>query len=412
VTQSFWLVVLQAFGIGLGLVSIFLVAANIPAELFALIGVYQVISSIVIVFSNTGLETRAMRSVLLLEKQNKFEEIRLLVSRSILFRLGLALIIFFPMVGYSIYISTIKFDGAYLGVLILMSAFSIIRALNDSFILILRSFNKYLIAAFLRYSINVFSRLIAIIIFLNWGFSPYLYTIIIFPVFIAVAAYIFLKRWFTIYGLYNTREIWDELKKSRSFTMSAYISYMFNHLDHLLVSLLLSPEIMGSFSIGKRLLMILKTLIENIFDPQIQGLVRFKDDTNAMKAGLNKILSTRNILVLISVPLSGLLIYYLNDFLTLFNLSGYVYLKYFIVSLIFSQYMHVLVKINYNYISLFYSPSFYLKLTSLHAIASIGSFAMIILVDIRFLFLSGGCAYIVMSFITHQMMKITEETIN
>ncbi|MFA6738575.1 MAG: hypothetical protein WCR89_07460, partial [Bacteroidales bacterium] len=62
--QSVGLVILQIFGIILGLVSVFFVAGSLPAEEYALVGVYNVISTIVVVFSNTGFETYAIRNVL------------------------------------------------------------------------------------------------------------------------------------------------------------------------------------------------------------------------------------------------------------------------------------------------------------------------------------------------------------
>ena len=93
--QSVKLLILQFFSIGLGFFSVFFVAANIPTKLYAVVGVYEIISGISRVFSNTGLETFAIRNVLLYKKKGKFDKISELVTQSLFLRIILASFLFF-----------------------------------------------------------------------------------------------------------------------------------------------------------------------------------------------------------------------------------------------------------------------------------------------------------------------------
>ena len=107
--QSFYLIILQIIAIIVGFISTFYIAGNLDPSMFALIGVYGIICTISLVFSNTGIETYAIRNILELKKNNDIHEIERLVTISIFGRLIISLIILIPLFIYSFFLSKYKF---------------------------------------------------------------------------------------------------------------------------------------------------------------------------------------------------------------------------------------------------------------------------------------------------------------
>ena len=144
--QSLALVILQVFGVVLGFVSVFYVAGTLSAEVYAVVGIYNVISIFIVVFSNTGIETHGIRNILALQETGENIKIKLIVTQAILYRIILACFVVLPMIVYAIYVSKQKFEGQYLELFVFMGLFGIAKAINDSTLLLLRAFNKYFAA--------------------------------------------------------------------------------------------------------------------------------------------------------------------------------------------------------------------------------------------------------------------------
>jgi O-antigen/teichoic acid export membrane protein len=385
--QSIGLIILQVLGIALGLISIFWIAGSLPAKEYAILGIYNVISSFILVFSNTGIETYAIRNVLSWKENGENEKIKLIITQAIAYRTILASITFFPLIGYSIYISTQKFNNQHLTLFILMGLFSIAKATNDSVALILRSFNKYFEASLISYIINVFGRILALILFFKYGFDVYIATTILLPLLVTLPVIYRLKKWISFNGVFQKTNLLKSFNESKSFALSSYISYVFNFFDQLIVSIFMSAEIIGSFTVAKNLLLIGKTFIENIFDPLIQNLVRFKNDINDLTLKLNRVYKVRNVLLISSIVFFPFILFFIDKGLTLIRLFHYPYLSYFAISIYLSQIAHIGMKVKYNYIALFYKSSYYLKLTIVNAILSIIFFISMISIDIKMTFL-------------------------
>ena len=75
--QSIGLVILQILGVSLGLVSVFWIAGSLPPKIYAIVGIYNVISTFIVVFSNTGFETYAIRNVLVWQQLGQNDKIKL-----------------------------------------------------------------------------------------------------------------------------------------------------------------------------------------------------------------------------------------------------------------------------------------------------------------------------------------------
>jgi len=394
--QSFGLVILQISGIVLGLISVFWVAGSLPAEVYAVVGIYSIMSSVVFVFSNTGLETYAIRNVLAWKEKAQLEKIKLVVTQAIVFRTLFACIVFIPLIGYAAYISAFKFHGQYFGLFVLMAFLSIARATNDAAILILKSFNMYLAAAFASYSVNVFGKLLALLFFIKFGFNVYIYTIILLPLFITAPIFLMIRQWISFRGVFYKKSIITGFQESKSFAFSSYISYIFNFLDQLLVSIFMTPEILGSFTIGKNFLSIGLQFTDNLFDPLLQGLVRFKNDFSIVKSKLMRIFTIKNYLLAVSLIIIPLVVFYSDQFLNSLRLNHYPFLTYFIIYIYLSQVVYIQAKVKYNFICLFFPQSYYLKLNVFNAVLAIVFFLIVILTEKRILFSNVFLQYIVL----------------
>lgn len=385
--QSIGLIILQIFGIALGLVSVFWVAGSLPAREYAIVGIYNIISTLILVFSNTGFETHAIRNVLAWKEKGETDKIKLLITQAITFRTLIAGVIFIPIIGYAAYISSSKFDGQHFGLFILMGFLSISKATNDATVLLLRAFNKYFTAALVSYSVNVFGKLLALLLFIKYGFSVYIYTIMLIPLIITLPVIYMLRSNISFKGVFIRSNIIKGVAEAKFFAVSSYISYVFNFMDILLVSIFLNAEVLGSFTVAKNILAMARTFIENIFDPMIQNLVSFKQNAEQFKIKLNKIFKIKNILLIISIIFIPLVLLFINKVLVLLHISHYPYLSYFVIFIYLSQVALIAAKTKYNYICLFFPQSSYLKITAINAFFALVFFIIIVLINPKFLFL-------------------------
>ncbi len=384
--QSVKLIILQLFSLGLGFFSVFYVAGNIPPHLYAVVGVYEVIVSISRVFSNAGIETFAIRNVLFYEKEGELNKISELITQSLFLRIVFALFLMLPLILYAKYISANKFEGEYFSLFSLMILSSVFIAINDSVVLLLKSFNKYFSAAFVNFCVNILGRLIAIFVFIYFGFDNYIYVIISLPIIITSIVVFKLKKWISFRKHINKNSIIFNLKQSKHFTFSSYIAYVYNMLDQLLVSVFFTAEILSSFTLGKRILTISRTIVGNIFDPMIQKLVNLKKDILALETKINSIRKMKNIMLLIMSLFLPLLIIYIKDLLVLLNLIRYPYLDTFIIFIYVGVLFFVQMKFKYTIIIMFYDSIYNLKLSSIMAITGAITFALVVNFDVRFIF--------------------------
>jgi O-antigen/teichoic acid export membrane protein len=384
--QSIGLIILQFFGIAIGLITVFWVAGSIPAELFAIVGIQGIITSLVVVFSNTGLETHAIRNVLSWVDTDKHSRIEKIITQALVLRALTSFLVFMMMLIYSYYISKYKFNGDHFDLFIIMGFFSIFAALNDSIVLILKSFNRYFIAAFVKFSVTVFGRFFALLLFIKYGFSAYIYTIIVLPFIVTLPIIFMIKKWIVFKNNLTIEDIKKNLSVSKSFTFSSYISYLFNYFDQLFVSIFLSPQILGSFTLAKKIFLIGKTFLENIFDPMAQSLVRYKKKKDLFIEKLKIIFLIRNILLIISLICLPIVLIFSNNFINLLNLNHYPYLIYFINAIYIGLIVIILLKLYYLLICLFHEPRYYFILTLTNAIMSICFFLLLVIYNIKFVF--------------------------
>jgi len=385
--QSLKLVILQIFSIILGFISVFWIASSIPTKEYAIIGIYNIISVLILVFSNTGLESVGIRNILVWQKSNKKHKIRLLITRAIILRFVVSILIFLPLIVYSYYISLNKFNSNYFDLFLVMGLLSIPKAINDSTILILKAFNKYFQAILTSYTINVFGKIIALILYVKYGFITYIYFIMLLPLLLNIPILYMLREYISFKGIFNFKEIKESLKESKFFAFSSYISYLFNSIDQLLVSIFVSAEFLGSFTLAKSLLSMSKTFIENIFDPMTQRLVKHKNIINNLRIELEKILIIKKYIFILSLILFPVIIIFLDNILISLNLDKYQFLDYFIIGIYFSQVLYIYSKVKYNLIFLFYPEKNFFRVTLLRSIISIFFMVITLFINIKLIFI-------------------------
>jgi len=403
--QSVGLVVLQIIGIILGFVSVFVIAGDLPASVYAVLGIYNVISSTILVFSNTGIETNAIRNILNWLEKGELALIKKTVTQAIFYRTILSAIISLLLLIYCFYISKYKFSDKYLNLFIFMSFASIFRGTNDSIVLLLRAFNNYLAAAFITYSINVFGKIIALILFFYFGFFAYVSFIIVLPLLITVLVLYKLKDYISFDQVIGVNFFMDSMKSNKAFSLSSYISFVFNNLDQMIVSIFMKNDIIGSFTLAKNFFDIGKVFVENIFDPMIQNLVKYKENIKLLQKKIIRINKIKNILFILAIIIFFVFVGYLQNLIVLFNLENYKYLNIFLLIVYLSQIAHVLMKVKYNYIALFFPPKYYFILTLLYSILNIIPMIIILIFQVKFIFVSVLFANLVMILITNHLFK-------
>lgn len=385
--QSFYLILLQFTSILLGGFTTFYVAYKLPASLYALLGIQVVINSIILVFSNSGLETVGLRNFLFWKSINKSKQIVIITTQSIFVRFSIALFLGLILIFYAAYISNAKFQGNYFYLFLLFISSGIFVAINDSFALLLKAHNKFLQAIFSMYFVSVFGKIIALFVFIYFGLNYYLYTIILLPIIIFFYLLILTIPNISIKYLFSINLLLQSLKNSKHFAFSSYFSYLFNNIDQFLVSLFMTTEIIGAFAFSKQILGILNIFISNFFDPLLQNTVSFKGKLTDMAGYIKKILQWRNIAL--AIGLAGVIIYYFigSNFIQSVGFSKYPHLFENLFLIFISILILLFYKVNYYLIATYSHPKTYLRLTIVVAIMSLISFSLfVVFITDRFLF--------------------------
>lgn len=389
-SQSVKLIILQLFSLGLGFFSVFFVAGRIPPSLYAIVGVYDIIASILRVFSNAGLETFAIRNVLFYEKNGEINKISELITQSLFLRIVFASVLAIPLLIYAKFISIDKFNGDYFMLFVLMILSGGFVAINESVVLLLKSFNKYFSAAFVGFCVNILGRFIAIFVFIYVGFEEYIYVIISLPIIVTSIVIFKLKKWISLKKHIKKQSIYLNIKHSKHFTLSSYIAYVYNMLDQLLVSVFFTTEILGSFTIGKRILNISRAIISNIFDPMVQKLVQVKGNLNVLQKEIAFIEKIKNLMIVAMLFALPVIVIYISDLLILLNLNKYPHLGTFIIFIYIGILFLVQMKLKHHIILLFYDSIYNLKLSIIMAISGCIVFSLTVNIDVRGAFLYLG----------------------
>ncbi len=372
--QSFYLIGLQILAIIVGLFTTLYVAITLPAASFAIIGIHAIITSIVIVFSNSGIETVALRNFLSWKEKKQYSRIQIYSSQAFFIRITLSVLVGLMVVIYAYFISKVKFEGKYFMFFISFIISGIFMAVNDSFKSLLKAHNKFIQAMFAHYFVLIFGKAIALAIFVQYGLASYLYTIILLPIIVFFYLFLINHKNINIKYLFSKKLIKFSLHQSKFFAFTSYLSFIISHLDQFLVSILMPAELLGLFYLIKRIFEIVKGVISNFFDPILQKTISYKGNYIKAKSHLSKIIKWRNVFVYLLFFSIIIYSFIAKDLIKKLDINHYPYFYENSILALIGLFFMLLYKVKYYLIAAFTDSVFFLKFTTIVSLISIISF--------------------------------------
>lgn len=376
--KSIYVVIIQGFGVLLGLFSIYFVVGDMAPEVYSLVGIHNIISGILITFSDLGIETVMMREALVWIKEDDTKQLQQHATQALISRIiGFCVLSPF-LIAYTLYLSQKQYQGAYVDLLVVYLIGGCISALNNSMTLMVRARGGYVFSQIATTVNSYFAKFFGLALFFTFGSNAYLYFIGLAPIPLFIVLFIYTHK------LYNFRyvHIVDTLKKIWAYKLwwiKTDIDYFKNSADSLLVSLVFPSAVMGSYTIYKTLENIARTFIEGFFDVLSQDSVKNKGNMEVLSKNEKKIKRARNLII--GVIILGTLVFSLNSryFIELVNLKNYQYMDYLVYCVAAVSVIYLLGKYEINAIAFFGASSTNLWLSIAVGAISILAFLFVLL---------------------------------
>lgn len=353
--KSFYVLLIECFGVLLSLVSLFLITATMDPAVYSLLGVSSVMSGIILTFSDLGIETAMGREALYWIEHDEYERVREYTTQALLSRMLGCTVLIPGLTVYLLYMSRSKYDGQYVGLLFLFLFNAVISSLNDAMSLITKAHGRYVLSRMLSMINSYFIKFVGIILYYWKGTDVYLAfcslaSLPLFMIFLWIVRKDFSIRYVkprqTIRKIIDSRYLW----------LRTDLDYFKGSADSMLVSLLFPASVMGSYSVYKHFESLSKSLIEGFFDVLTQELVRYKGQPDVLIEKEKKIKRARNIAIVMIG--AGTAIYLLNPkfFVGLLHLTRYEYIDVMILFAALVSVTHLFGKYEINLLGLF-APS-------------------------------------------------------
>ena len=353
--SSFAIVLIQAAGLIVSLLSIYLVAGDMGPAIYSLIGVKAVVAGFVNTFSHLGVETAMSREALYWMHHGDDEKVREYATQAVLSRL-IGFVVLAPIVlAYLAFLNYTKYDGQYTILFLLFYAGSCVGALNQAMSIIIRSQGGFVFSQIVNTLNGDIIGVIGICIYVFAGATPYLVfvalgTIPVMFVYISHLRKVFRRRHLQI------RPTLKKIKDTRFLWLKSYMDYLRSEADSLLVSLMFPPVIMGSYSIYKKFEAIFKQFIEGFFDVLCQRQVQNKGEVAVLKAQERKINLVR--WGVVGIIIIGAIVFSINPnfFIKLVNLGKYDNMQLIVYTVLLVAVLYLIGKYEINAIS-YFAPS-------------------------------------------------------
>lgn len=371
------MVFIQLMGVVLGLVSTYLIAGDMDPEVYSLAGVYNIIAGITSTFTDLGVETTMMREALYWIENKEQEKIKEYTTQALISRV-IGIIFLFPFIfGYIVFLGLVKYKNNNWGILIIFILGAEIGAMNNALSLIVRAKGGFVFSQALSMINNYAVKFLGIIIYFWRGAETYLhfYALSSIPLFIVYL--LKLKRSFSS-EFVDIKRTWKKIVDGRYLWLKTDLDYFKGNADSILVSVLFTPSILGSYSIFKMLENIAKNFVEGFFDVLTQSCVRYKGNEKKLKFYEKKIKIARNLIVLFLCV--GTFIYCLNMsfWVDKINLSKYFGMERMILCVSVCAVIYVLGKYEINILALFASSKLNFGMGIATFVVTIVSFIVII----------------------------------
>ncbi len=399
--QSIGLVTLQLFSIFLGVFSFLYVAKNVNPNIFSIVAVSSMITTIVTIFSTTGLEQYNIRNLLKWRLTENISRIKILIELSLKSRIYLSIILNICLTPLYIFLSVYKYNSEHLVLFISVGLLSVFSSVADSIFQIYKSLNRTLDYQFVSVAFLSIFRILSILAFINYSIYHYIIIGLFANLFITFYFLIKLKNELSIGLNFNLKIKKSILLLNKSniniFRKATYISYLYRSSDQLLISLLAPVNVIGSYGFCKNILDLINVLLQNIFEPLIQRFIEFKNDSKAYINYFNKVLYTRNILMILMILISPVF-YFTNDLLIFFKINHYPNLFYYFIFIYTAQFFYLNNVLDIGKITLFESEKFYFRIILIQSISMLLFLLLFINISDKLLFLnftlSNICVYL------------------
>ena len=250
--KSFTIVIIQIIGALLGFLTLYLVASDMEPEVYSLVGVYNVVNSIMLTFSDLGIETTMMREALYWIENGEGQKVKEYTTEALISRfIGFAFLLPF-IIGYLYYINKTKYHNAYGWLMVIFIIGSIITSLNDAMSLVVRSQGGYVFSQAAKTVNNYMFKFCGIILYFLKGANWYL----VFCSFssIPLLFIFFLKlRKKLIFSKIKINKIFKKIYAARYLWLKTNLDFFKTNVDGILVSALFPSSIMGSYTIFRSL---------------------------------------------------------------------------------------------------------------------------------------------------------------
>lgn len=386
--DSLKLVIIQLLNISVGLFSIYYVAKEVSPQVYAVVSVGFIITSLVSTFSFFGIEDNLKQNVLFWLKNKQEKRIKVLVSQALFQRLLFYTILIPPLLLYIYFIVNQKFDGSYFNLFLLFLFGGLINALHHSFALILKAFDKFVTVAFSELIIGVLIKTASVAIFILLGFKAYIYCLVFLPILPATLLGVKLVKWMNIKYFTINRSFLRALKNYQWFGYASYLRYLGNYADQLIVSIFLPVEILASFSIAKKVLDIGKIFSSNIFDNLSVKLVTLKGhNSSGLNREFHKLKSLRNKICLLILFLTIPCLAFINELIVIAGLANYNGLTYLLSFAIIGCLFQLYKNLDENIVRLFLPAKTNLRYEALYSAFGIGTMFTAVLLFPGYFFL-------------------------
>ena len=369
---------IQVLGIIMGFLSIYLVAGDMGPATYSLVGVYGVVFGIILPFSHLGIETTMMREALYWEEKGDVEKLKEYTTQAILSRL-IGFVFLLPIVvAYLLFMYFTKYNCQHLWVLLSFYIGACGSALNDSLSLIVRSQGNYVFSQAAKTFNNAAVKVIAILIYLKFGATPYLlmFSILPWPLFMV---FFFKLRKYIDFRYINFIGTFRKIKDARYLWLKTYVDFFSKNADNLLVSIIFPSSILGLYALYKNLEGIAVNFIEGFFDVIIQKMVKFKGDVKKlMKMEKKDNIIRWGVIILVVI---FTLIFSLDTtfFVNIANLSKYDGVVYSIYTVALVAILYLVGKNEINIVALMGPSKTLLKLGILLFFVSVLSYISVII---------------------------------
>lgn len=338
----------------------------------------MIVAGVFTAFTSVGYETVLLRNSLKWKESKPSKTSRFIIS-ALVSRVFLSFILMLIMGVYLFWLSKTNYEGQYMNIFSMFLVIGLFSSLNNSISLILRSFNRYLISFSISILALLLTKIIAFIVFMEFGFQEFLMVMILSPIIVFFASIGLVLPYVKKFSI-NFR-YFRHFRSVISFGYMGHLKYLINGSDRLIISVFMIPEILASYSLAKQMQNAGKGLIEGFFDPICQKAVQYKGNQEKQLHYFKKIKKIKLIIIAIGLFASIICVLYINQVVSIVGLDSYKYFTSFIIGAIVSSLIYLIYKVEINLVSLFEEPKRLLYL-------DLGSFSIFLLTLLAIAFLN------------------------